>query len=1033
MANESDLLLLTDSQRREKVACLAAQGLLTPAHIMQLSARRDSLALLTAAERLKDCGYIGLEYHMARYELERDSEVAVRVPILKELLQACYDRKYMLELAGLYCAQGNALNARRVCARLRNYFKDGREADEAERLLALIQEGKLEQAARTYSNYAAPAPVGRPSVPAGQEPGAKQKPSAQAAPKPSAPPEKPKAQAQPAKPASPAKKEPAKPKSPPREEPEKPSIAPEVERAFRGMIGMDEVKINLSGIYSLIQLQRDREQRLKVPAEPIACNFILMGNPGTGKTTVARIIAHLLFKLGIRKEDKLVETDRSGLVGEYIGQTATKTLAKLEEAAGGTLFIDEAYTLYKADSPRDVGPEAIDTILNYMENHRDSLTVILAGYQDRLDEMFRNTNSGFASRFPYQIILRDYTDEELLQVAHSIADQKKYVFAAGADAAFLRRIERMRLGETFGNARDARTIVEKATVAQSVRLAGRSYSDTDLTLLLPEDFEDPDLGKERLEDLLAELDALTGLEKAKEQVRSLVQTVRIRRQNQAQGRDHGGAASLHTAFLGNPGTGKTTMARLLGRICRSLEVLKRGEIFVECSRADLVAGYSGQTAGKVKAKVKEAMGGILFIDEAYSLVNGKDDSFGREAMDCLIAEMENHRGDLMVILAGYTKEMRDFFAANPGFQSRVPNLIDFEDYSKEQLMDIFASFLERDHFTLEEGWRQAMAPVLSARLAAGGREFANARGARTLADEAKQHWADRGGGDDKITLRDLVWELGSQEDAEQLLEQLNALEGLERVKKEVHSMIRSTQARRRDLERGLKRSDSPTSLHMAFLGNPGTGKTTVARILGRLYTALGVLPGGALVECSRADLVAGYTGQTAGKVKAKVKEAMGGVLFIDEAYSLVNGRDDPFGREAVDTLLQEMENHRAGFMVILAGYTREMDQFLSTNPGLRSRVATQLPFDDYGQEQLLSIFRACLERQGFVLPAGWQETVGPQLERSRAGKDFANARTARNLAERVLRHRDERVAELPEAEYERQAHRIALEDLVEDL
>lgn len=1028
MADKSDLLLLTDAKRREEVSRLATQGLLTPAHIMQLSARRDSLALLTAAERLKDCGYIGLEYHMARYELERDSEVSVRVPILEDLLQACYDRKYMLELAGLYCAQGNAVKARRICARLQTYFKDGREVEEAQRLLALLQEGKLKEAARAYSAYAAPAPV-VPSAPGGPA----KSPSPRAKPGPAAPrlsagaaPGR-----EPAKSRPPARQGPAKSNPPAQQEPGKSRIPQEVERAFRGMIGMEEVKIRLSEIYWRIQLQREREQKLNAPAEPVVCNFILMGNPGTGKTTVARIIARLLFKLGIRKEDKLVEADRSGLVEGYIGQTAPKTVAKLEEAAGGTLFIDEAYTLYKADSAKDFGAEAIDALLKYMEDHRDSLTVILAGYQDRLDEMFNNSNPGFVSRFQYKITLRDYTNQELLQVAQSIAAQKKYILAPGAEGAFLRRIERMRLGDTFGNARDARTIVEKAISAQSARLAGRSHSNADLSLLLPEDFEDPDLGKERLEDLLAELDALTGLEKAKEQVRSLVRTVRIRRQNQAQGRDHGGAASLHTAFLGNPGTGKTTMARLLGRICRALEVLKRGEIFVECGRADLVAGHAGQTAGKVKAKVKEAMGGVLFIDEAYSLVNGKDDSFGREAVDCLIAEMENHRGDLMVILAGYTREMRDFFAANPGFQSRVPNLIDFEDYSKEQLMDIFASFLKKDSFTLEEGWRQALAPVLSARLAAGGREFANARGARTLADEAKQHWADRGGGDDKITLQDLVWELGDQDTAEQLLEQLNALEGLERVKKEVNSIIRSMQARRRDLELGLNRADSPTSLHMAFLGNPGTGKTTVARILGKLYTALGVLPGGALVQCGRADLVAGYSGQTAGKVKAKVKEAMGGVLFIDEAYSLVYDGDDPFGREAVDTLLQEMENHRAGFMVILAGYTERMDKFFSTNPGLRSRVPTQIIFDDYGPDQLLSIFRAYLEKQGFLLPPGWQEIVGPQLERGRNKEGFANARNARNLAERVIRRRDERVADLPEADYKQQVNRIAPEDLRE--
>lgn len=1018
MAKNVDLSSLSPSQRREEIIRLTEEGLMTAAHIVRLAAQGDETSLLLVKERLERYEYRGFEYYMALYELERKSELFRRISILEDMIKTSYDRKYVLELAGLYCALAVASEgddpevekatrmARRTCIRLQNFFKDGREVEDAKKLLEALDQGKLKEAAEAYSSYAAP----RPAAPARTEP-PKAEPVKVSMPVPE------KAKPQPAPP------RPKTMEAPKLRKPETAQVPEVVKTALRGLIGMEDLKQQLSKIYWTITLQKEREKKLNIPAEPVDCNFILLGNPGTGKTTVARRMAQLLFRMGVRREDKLVEVNRTKLVSKYIGETARETMEQLEAALGGVLFVDEAYTLYKKATPNDFGQEALETIMKYMEDHRNDLTVIFAGYQSQMDEMFREGNPGLASRFQYRITLPDYTDRELLQIAYGIAKAKGLTFDAGAEDAFLRQVERQRLGKNFGNARTVRTIMEEAVKAQAVRLlgltAGRRLSNSELIRLDALDFESADVGKESLTDLLSEMDGLIGLEKAKEQIRTLVQSVQTQQRLQNEGKKTDVIPALNTAFLGNPGTGKTTMARLLGRICRSLGVLKRGELFVEAKREDLIGNAMMSAPDATKKKIQEAMGGVLFIDEAYSICSGKDDRAGQQAITCLIAEMENHRKDIMVILAGYTREMEELFSVNPGFKSRVPNRIEFADYTKDQLMDIFEKLLKEDHLTLEPGWRKALEPVLATRLAQQGAEkFGNARGARNLVNEAKQHWVDRGAEGTQITLADLVWETGDQESVAQLLEQLNGLEGLDSVKRQVQELIHSIQARKRDQAAGIKRSGFH-SLHTVFVGNPGTGKTTVAEILGKLYTALGVLPGGPVKTCTRDNLVAGYQGQTAIQVKKAVEEAMGGILFIDEAYALCRDEHDTFGQEAVDTLVPALENHRDGLMVILAGYPDDMDRFLSKNPGLKSRFPTTLTFEDYSTDQLLHIFRMIVEKEGFSLAEGWQEVVAPQFEvvRTWQGKNFGNAREARNMADKAIRHRDVRTAELdPDAE-----------------
>ena len=255
-------------------------------------------------------------------------------------------------------------------------------------------------------------------------------------------------------------------------------------------------------------------------------------------------------------------------------------------------------------------------------------------------------------------------------------------------------------------------------------------------------------------------------------------------------------------------------------------------------------------------------------------------------------------------------------------------------------------------------------------------------------------------------------------DFEQLMAQLDSLVGLESVKKDVKDLVNLMKVRKLRQEAGLP--VPPMSLHMVFMGNPGTGKTTVARLMAGLYAAIGVLSKGQLVEVDRSGLVAGYVGQTALKTQEAVKSALGGVLFIDEAYSLSSGGENDFGREAIETILKAMEDHRDDLIVIVAGYDKPMEKFLGSNPGLESRFNKYFHFPDYTGEELLAIFKGQCGKNGYALTAEAEQAAGELFRALYENRDenFGNGRDVRNCFEDMIVRQSNRVAAMEEPDRE---------------
>jgi SpoVK/Ycf46/Vps4 family AAA+-type ATPase len=539
---------------------------------------------------------------------------------------------------------------------------------------------------------------------------------------------------------------------------------------------------------------------------------------------------------------------------------------------------------------------------------------------------------------------------------------------------------------------------------------------------------------------MAELDNMIGLTSVKDQIRQITASVEAARRRVMAG--YGAEKPMqHFVFLGPPGTGKTSVARVVAKIFYAFGLLDT-PVVVEAQRADLVGEYLGATAIKTNELVNSALGGVLFIDEAYSLVNdseGQGDRFGHEAIQALLKRAEDDRTELIIILAGYEKQMEGFLASNPGLNSRFGLRVKFPTYSPAELMALAELYLEERGEELDVDARPAlwrmMEDVGRRRLAD---ELGNGRFVRSLLEKAGRARDVRIMTDgaeptrtELVTLEAADLERAGAEltarfrgysqvpTLESALAELDELVGLEPVKRQVHEIAAQLRVARLRERQGL--NSQPPVRHFVFTGPPGTGKTTVARILGRIFTALGLLVRPEVIEAHRADLVGEHLGSTAIKTGKLIDSALGGVLFIDEAYSLYNAGysgGDAYGSEAVATLLKRAEDDRERLVIVLAGYPADMDRFLRSNPGLASRFSVRIGFPSYSADELCKIAGVIAEQHGDSFEPDALPVLGEifQAAAERGQIDeLGNGRFARSLFERACAARDLRVADLDEA------------------
>lgn len=539
--------------------------------------------------------------------------------------------------------------------------------------------------------------------------------------------------------------------------------------------------------------------------------------------------------------------------------------------------------------------------------------------------------------------------------------------------------------------------------------------------------------QDSIKKILAQLDTMIGMYSVKKSIRENIDYLKFNKLRMEKGFADDGQLSLHSVFTGNPGTGKTTIVNMLGKIYKAMGLLSKGHV-VEATRADIIGEYIGQTAPKTKALIEKARGGILFLDEVYALArqDSKND-FGAEAVEIIMKEMSDGPGNIAIIGAGYPDEVNAFINSNPGLKSRFSQRFHFDDYMPDELMQIAHVALQKEEATISPEAEKELSEILADLYRSRDRSFGNARTVFGIIDNAKKYMGIRLLQQDgvemlskeilsRIELQDLlkVFEDGNKKKlflniddkklGEALLE-LNNMVGLQLIKQEVDDKINLVKFY---LESG-KDVLNKFSLHAVLTGNPGTGKTTLARLLGKIYRALGLLERGHLVEVDRQNLVAGYVGQTALKTSQAIEQAMGGVLFIDEAYSLAGNNENDFGNEAIETLLKMMEDNRGRFAVIVAGYPDNMNEFICSNPGLQSRFDVAYSLPDYTCEELYTIAESQLALQELIMQPDAAQYLSGYLKKAFDNRDkfFGNARFVRQTVEAIVIKQNLRMAALP--------------------
>ena len=817
---------------------------------------------------------------------------------------------------------------------------------------------------------------------------------------------------------------------------------PELLADLDKFIGLSSIKEAVKSFVAYLEFLKERK-RLGLKAEDkIAINAVFLGNPGTGKTTIARMLGDIFYAMGILPSGHVIEVDRSALVGQYIGETAQKTEKVINDSIGGVLFIDEAYTLIKKGGSQDFGQEAIDILLKRMEDRKGEFVVIVAGYPEEMNS-FLTSNPGLKSRFNHTFVFEDYTPDELLAIFKLQLLKEEYKVSEEAEEIIKKELVSLYRGrdKSFGNARIAKKLFEDLKITLSklyLELPEEKRTKEFLTTFNKDAVERAHvktgtqqvkipINEEALKDTLDELQKLVGLSAIKKQIDEMV---KLARYLDEQGEDIKKIFTEHILFLGNPGTGKTTVARIYGKIYSALGILHKGHL-VETDRQGLVAGYVGQTAEKTTAIIDKSIGGMLFLDEAYELVKSGDsgNDFGKEAIDILLKRMEDDRGKFIVIAAGYTDEMNRFVASNPGMQSRFSKSFFFEDYSPLELMEIAKRSLARDKKVLSGSAEEKLFKHFEDLFKNRDKKFGNARIVRNILEAVKQkmllrlsdlpsterteekHYTVEGTDISEVLTQEIEakqFEVkGDPLILQEHINELNKLIGLEDVKKEIYKLISFFKISQLKKEKGLHSVER--NLNSIFIGNEGVGKRTVVNILAKILKELGVLKKEQVVEVERHDLIGGYPGQTEIKTDKVIQQAFGGILFVKDAKTLFD--DNSFGKEAVDTIFKRLYDYRNKFILVLSGTKSEIELIFKADSSIKAKLPNHFYFEDFTPREMLGIASNIAEKKGYCLDEGaLQELLDLFSKLSTSKKEHLNnVVLAKHLFYAAVTNQEERI------------------------
>ncbi|KAI8896071.1 hypothetical protein BC833DRAFT_599019, partial [Globomyces pollinis-pini] len=651
-------------------------------------------------------------------------------------------------------------------------------------------------------------------------------------------------------------------------------------------------------------------------ANPISINLAFLGNPGTGKTTVARLVAEILYDSGVRKKNGFVESSAQKLKDD--GPDEFRKL--IDSAKDGVLFIDEAYDLDPAGDFK--GKPIVSELLTASENLRESLTVIIAGYEDDMHQKLYAYNDGLRSRFT-EVIFEDFDQEDLETIWNQMIVSKNWTADSKIGKLVSRRLSTLANKKGFGNARAVRNVFEDA---KSKAMARKDF-DGELCLKIEDIVGENPINNPKLKPIIEEFESKIGWGSIKKTVKEFLELAQKNYRRELDGMDPL-AVPMNRLFLGNPGTGKTTCAALYGKFLKHLGYLSKGDVVLKAA-SDFVGSHVGESATKTNRILEMAAGKVLVIDEAYSL----DDSlYGKQVLDTLVEKVQGTpMDDMAVLLLGYETPIREMIRKqNPGLARRFPieYAFKFEDYTDEELLEIFMDLCDKQGVVLS-CYQVAEKAIKALSRQKALPNFGNVGSLKLLLQSAVAKATARPQHDAQTICLELIdIDTGVVENVDPYAP-LDALQNVDNSREAIVDISNSFKVA---VEEG---SELPEVGHFVFRGSPGTGKTTVARVMADILFQLEVIATDRIIETSGLALTGEFVGQTKKKVTETLGQAKGSVLFIDEAYELGKGI---YGEEAMTTLLAAMTDPEyKGMVIIIAGYPHDIDTMLNRNVGLKSR------------------------------------------------------------------------------------------------
>ncbi|RAL01738.1 putative AAA family ATPase [Aspergillus ibericus CBS 121593] len=776
--------------------------------------------------------------------------------------------------------------------------------------------------------------------------------------------------------------------------------SPEID-ALMEMIGLESVKEQFLDI----KAQVDTASRQNIDLQGERFGSVLLGNPGTGKTTVAGLYAKFLTSMGVIPGSFVVETTGSRLANDGV-TGCEKQINNIISNGGGVLFIDEAYQLSQGHGS---GSQVIDFLVG---------------------EKFFAHNPGLPSRFPREFSFEDYDDDELRRILeHRI--RKKYsgrmTVEGGMDGLYCRivarRLGRQRGKEGFANARAVANACSRIFERQARRLKRerRRKTSVDDLYLTREDLIGPEPSN-ALQNCFAwqKLQSMIGLKSVKEDVQALLDSIQSN-YNRELSEQPLVEFTLNRVLLGSPGTGKTTVAKLYGQILVDIGYLSNGQVIVK-NPSDFVGSVLGESERNTKGILASTIGKVLVIDEAYGLYGGHvTDIFKTAVIDTIVAEVQSTPGDdRCVLLLGYQDQMTTMFQkVNPGLSRRFPldAAFVFEDFTDHELGLILDLTLKQQGFETTPTGRKVALEVLAR--ARNHPHFGNAGEIDILLNTAKINHQRRlatvsePANSSRLESEDFDKDFDRADRSETDIPKLfSGVVGCEKIVQQLEG-YRQTVKNMRELE--MEPRDQ-VPFNFLFKGPPGTGKTSTARRMGEVYYNMGLLSSAEVIESSATDLIGQYIGHTGPKTQSLLEKALGKVLLIDEAYRLAEGH---FAKEAMDEIVDCITKPKffRKLIIILAGYDTDINRLMAINPGLTSRFPESVEFNGLSPDSCMQLLTNLLQTRKNALASKLTEFDMTSIESpsssfqglcknrfARLSKisNWANARDVQTLANRIF-------------------------------